>query len=215
MKRKLLVAVSVGVLMTAVLVVVLWIKKDPTGDSIHAFDWNVIERMIASGVSSNERYSVEAVELRHVPMPSAKVFFVVDRQFEALLGPKQTLLVYYPDSKIFVHEHDHLKGILGTRQYKAESTDELLTLASEVVPLLYGCSPTQHEVVTKSDLVGSGRLPITKDTILVRGTPVGLFANYYARLGPWGDIVSVVAVLQGKKLRIVIHLIYQTPRVYE
>lgn len=192
-----------------------WTRKPPKADRLRDFDWNVIERMIASGVSSNDRYTVEEVALRHVPMPSAKVFVVVDKQFEALLGPKQALLTYYPGSKVLVHDHDHLKRILESRQYKADSPDALLALASEVVPLLYGSRPTQHEVVTESDLIGSGRLPITKDTIQLQGPLAGMFVNYYAKLGPWGDIVNITAVLHGQRLQVSIHPIYLVPRVYE
>ena len=173
--------------------------------------------MIVGGISTNNRYSVEEVKLAHVPMPSAKVFFVVDKLFEATQGPKQTLVMYYPEAKVLDHKQENLKSILRTRRYKADSPDELLSLASEVAPMMYGngSRPSQHEILTTSDVVRSGSLPIKKDVIRIQGEDVGLFVNYYAKIGPWGDVLNVTAVLRGQRLQVSFHPIYSVPRGYE
>lgn len=187
----------------------------PKTDDAHDFDWAAIEAMVVSGRTSSERYSVEEVTLQRVPMPGAKVFFVVDKQHEALLGPKQALFQFYPEARVFDHHPQNLRSTLETREYVAATPDELFALAAEVVPLLYGCRLTQHEIVTETDLVASGRLPVTKDILRMDGKDAGLFVSYYARIGPWKDIVNATAVLQGRRLQIYFHPLWLTPRVEE
>ncbi|NIR48599.1 hypothetical protein GWO43_09200, partial [candidate division KSB1 bacterium] len=165
MKRRIIVAVSVSGALGVAIALVLWWRTPGDTDDLRDFDWDAIKAMIVTGASTNDRYSVEEVKLDRVPMPSAKVFFVVDKQFEALLGPKQALVLYYPEAKALNHDPELLKMIFERRQYKANSPDELLTLVAEVAPLLYGSRPAQHEILTRSNMVGSGSFPITTDTI--------------------------------------------------
>ena len=192
-------------------------KQMPTEEITNRgmIDWKVIKTMIGSGISSNDSYFVQEVQLQHVQITGTKVFYVLNKQMHALIGLKGVLAMYYPELETLDYDPKHLKSTLESRQYKAGSTEELLALASEVVPLMYGCCPVEHKLVNESDVVGSGRLPMTKDTILGYESRGGLFVNYYATLGPWKDTVNVTVVLHGQHLSVSISPIDVVPRGYE
>jgi hypothetical protein len=177
-------------------------------------DLPAIREMIVSGNLTSERYAVEPIRLEHVTLP-AKVYLVRDVAHGALLGPKQALVLYYPEAQAVVHDPEQLRTLLLYGKVDAETHEELLAWAGEAVPLLWGSAPGQYEVVTESDLVGSGRLPMIRDTLVQGGEAVGLFASYYARIGPWGDIVNAVVVLRGGHAEVSLQPIHLVPRVYE
>ena len=179
------------------------------------YDWDGITAMIAAGISANERYAIEEVQLEHVPLSSSKIFLVIVRQYEQLLGPRRRPVLYHPDQERLEHDRARLRTVLETARYDIDSPDELLAVATEVAPLLYGCSPMQHEILTSTDVVGAGRLPITKDVIHNQGRPPIPVVNYYGRMGPWNDIVHVSAVLHGERLDISLHPVHQPLRAYE
>jgi hypothetical protein len=177
-------------------------------------DLEVVREMIVSGNLTNETYAVEPIPLEHVTLP-AKVFLVRDVAHGALLGPKQTLVLYYPEAQAVVHDPKQLATLLLYGGVDVETQEGLLAWAGEAVPLLWGSAPRQHKAVAGSDLVGSGRLPVTRDTLVHEGKPVGQFVSYYARLDPWGDLVNAVVVLRGKHVEVSLVPIYRAARVYE
>jgi hypothetical protein len=207
-----------------------------------AFDWGEIGTLIAAGRLESDKYLIEKVPLKYVHIGAIELYFVVDRIFQALLGPKQALALYSPvtrsacdaghglgDRVPYDSISDRIRyGFLGDRArynflaeriryspYGSLTPDELLDVAKEIVPLLLGRKPSQHEVLSQCALLGPGPLPIMKQTIVdSRGTGRPL-VSYYAKMGPWGDILLVcVSITYRGTIEVSFHPVYEAPRLY-
>ena len=176
MKRKAtIIALCLGVLVLS-LVAILASRKGslrsesriPQTDFHDGFDWVVVREMVVAGVSQRDRYTVQEIPLQHVQMSGAKIIFVEDTGYEALLGPMQAIALYFPQEKVLDRDLEHLRTHIESARYKLTSPDELLELAREAVPLYYGSKPSQQKILTDYSPFASGVVPITKQTFSSR-----------------------------------------------
>jgi hypothetical protein len=214
-RKKTVIALCFGAILLMVIGITAWYRRAPRMDFHEGFDWIVVRDMIVSGVSQSDRYSIEEIPVRHIEMSGAKIFFVEDKPFEALLGPMQAIALYFPQEKILDRDIEHLRTFIESARYKITSPEELLELAREAVPLYYGSKPVQQKILTDYSPFASGAVPITKQKFRSFHGKEGILVSYYAEIGPWPDILNPVVVLNDGHLKITIAPIDIPPRVYQ
>jgi hypothetical protein len=214
-RKKTIIALCLGAILLTVVVILALRKKTPRTDFHNGFDWIVVREMVVAGVSQRDRYTVQEIPLQHVQMSGAKIIFVEDKGFEALLGPMQAIALYFPQEKVLDRDLEHLRTHIESARYKLTSPDELLELAREAVPLYYGSKPSQQKILTDYSPFASGVVPITKQTFSSRQGTGGILVSYYAEIRPWPDIVNAIVVLNGDQLKITIAPIDIPHRTYQ
>jgi hypothetical protein len=224
-KKSTVIALCFGVILVIAAGITMWWGKTaptsetpPAGDYYENFDWKIVREIMVTGgppAKGYKGYTVEELPLRHLQIPGGKIIFLVDSGFEGLLGPRQTIFVYYPETKVLDHDLEHLRRIIEKSQYQITSTDELLDLAKEIVPIWHGSNPKHHKFLTEDELFSTAKTPITKESFRTMDHTKGMLVSYYAEIGPWHDIVHPTVVLIENRISIKLAHIYDYPRTYQ